>query len=108
MTINFDLTQAAAKQIKKLSEIEKASYFRISVDGGGCSGFQYKFDFDSKKRHNDVEIIAHGVKVLVDDISQEFLKDAKLDYVEELMGSFFKVNNPNATASCGCGTSFSI
>ena len=108
MTVNFDLTQAAAKQIKKLGEIEKAPYFRVSVDGGGCSGFQYKFDFDSKKQRNDVVIIAHGVKVLVDDISQEFLKDAKLDYVEELLGSFFKVNNPNATASCGCGTSFSI
>ena len=108
MTINFDLTQAAAKQIKKLNEIEEAPYFRISVDGGGCSGFQYKFDFDSKKQGNDVEIIAHDVKILVDDISQDFLKDAKLDYVEELLGSFFKITNPNATASCGCGTSFSI
>ena len=92
MTLNLNLTKSAAKQIKQLGNFEKAPYFRVSVDGGGCSGFQYKFDFDTKKRNNDIEISAYGVKILVDDI----------------LGSFFKVNNPNATASCGCGTSFSI
>ena len=108
MTLNLNLTKSAAKQIKQLGDFEKAPYFRVSVDGGGCSGFQYKFDFDNKKRDNDIEISAYGVKILVDDISQGFLHNAELDYVEELLGSFFKVNNPNATASCGCGTSFSI
>ncbi len=108
MTLNLNLTKSAAKQIKLLGDFEKAPYFRVSVDGGGCSGFQYKFDFDTEKRNNDIEISAFGVKILVDDISQGFLHDAELDYVEELLGSFFKVNNPNATASCGCGTSFSI
>ena len=78
------------------------------LDGGGCSGFQYKFDFDAEKQSDDIEIIAYGVTVLVDDMSKEFLQNAELDYVEELLGSFFKVSNPNATASCGCGTSFSV
>ena len=108
MTLNLNLTKSAAKQIKQLGDFEKAPYFRVRVDGGGCSGFQYKFDFDTKKRNNDIEISAYGVKILVDDISQGCLHGAELDYVEELLGSFFKVNNPNATASCGCGTSFSI
>ena len=108
MTINLNLTQAAAKQIKKLSEVENAPYFRVRVDGGGCSGFQYKFDFDTQKQNDDFEINTLGVKILVDDISQPFLENAELDYVEELLGSFFRINNPNATASCGCGTSFSI
>ena len=108
MTINLNLTQAAAKQIKKLSEFENAPYFRVRVDGGGCSGFQYKFDFDTQKQNDDFEINTLGVKILVDDISQPFLENAELDYVEELLGSFFRINNPNATASCGCGTSFSI
>ena len=108
MTLSLNLTEAAAKRIQHLSSVEKASYFRVRVDGGGCSGFQYKFDFDDRKQIGDIEITAHGVTVLVDDMSQEFLQNAELDYVEELLGSFFKVSNPNATASCGCGTSFSV
>ena len=108
MALLLNLTKAAAKRIKHLSLVENASYFRVRVDGGGCSGFQYKFDFDTEKQIDDIEISAHGVTVLVDDMSQEFLQNAELDYVEELLGSFFKVSNPNATASCGCGTSFSV
>ena len=108
MTLSLKLTESAAKQIKHLSSLEKASYFRVRVDGGGCSGFKYKFDFDVEKQINDVEINAYGVTVLIDDMSQEFLQNAELDYVEELLGSFFKISNPNATASCGCGTSFSV
>ena len=108
MTLSLNLTEAAAKRIQHLSSVEKASYFRVRVDGGGCSGFQYKFDFDDRKQIDDIEITAHGVTVLVDDMSQQFLQNAELDYVEELLGSFFKVSNPNATASCGCGTSFSV
>ena len=108
MTINLNLTHAAATQIKRLTESENVPYFRVRVDGGGCSGFQYKFDFETKIQSGDLEINAYGVKILVDDLSQQFLENAELDYVEELLGSFFKVSNPNATASCGCGTSFSI
>ena len=108
MTLTLNLTEAAAKRIQYLGAVEKAPYFRVQVDGGGCSGFQYKFDFDTKKQIDDIEISAHGVSVLVDEMSKEFLQNAELDYVEELLGSFFKISNPNATASCGCGTSFSI
>ncbi len=108
MAMNFNLTQAAIKQIKRLNEFENSPYFRISVDGGGCSGFQYKFDFEVEKNSDDFEISIDGINILVDDLSQGFLQNAELDYVEELLGSFFKVTNPNATASCGCGTSFSI
>jgi len=107
-TVPFSLTQAAASRISVLLEAEEKPYFRVSVDGGGCSGFQYKFDFDTQKQPEDLELRQYGVAVLVDDLSLGFLGDAQLDYVEELVGSYFKVENPNATASCGCGTSFSI
>ena len=105
---NFTITQAAANRIAVLKDIESATYFRVSVDGGGCSGFQYKFDFDNTKSDDDLSFDAHGITVLVDDMSIGFLEGAQLDYVEELIGSYFKVENPNATASCGCGTSFSV
>lgn len=105
---NFTITKAAATRIAHLQELENAPFFRVSVDGGGCSGFQYKFDFDSQQATDDLSFEAHGVTVLVDDMSLGFLEGAQLDYVEELIGAYFKVENPNATASCGCGTSFSI
>jgi len=108
MSSNLNLTIAAAKRIQMLAELENAPYFRVRVDGGGCSGFQYKFDFDNQKHGDDLEITAHGVTVLVDDMSQEFLQGAELDYVDELLGAYFKISNPNATASCGCGTSFAV
>lgn len=104
----FSLSQPATKRIAFLLEHEGKPYFRVAVDGGGCSGFQYKFDFDTEKTDADIEFSAGGVTVLVDDISIGFLGNAELDYVEELVGSYFVVNNPNATANCGCGTSFSI
>ena len=105
---NFTITKAAAARIAVLQEAENAPFFRVSVDGGGCSGFQYKFDFDDKTTSDDLTFEAHGITVLVDDMSIDFLEGAELDYVEELLGSYFKVENPNATASCGCGTSFSV
>ena len=107
-TTNFTVTQAAATRIAALQAVEKAPYFRVSVDGGGCSGFQYKFDFDNETSSDDLTLTMHGITVLVDDMSISFLEGAELDYVEELLGSYFKVENPNATASCGCGTSFSV
>ena len=108
MDTQFSITQSAATRITTLMASEDASYFRVRVDGGGCSGFQYQFDFDDTKQADDMEISAFGVRVLIDEMSLPFLENAQLDYVEELIGSFFKVENPNATASCGCGTSFSI
>ena len=107
-TTSFTITKAAAERIAVLRDAEKAPFFRVSVDGGGCSGFQYKFDFDHSSADDDLAIEMHGITVLVDDMSLGFLSGAELDYVEELLGSYFKVENPNATASCGCGTSFSI
>lgn len=104
----FSLTESAGDRIATLLESEKAAYFRISVDGGGCSGFQYKFEFDNAQRDDDVLFRQFGVDILVDDMSLGFLENAQLDYVEELVGSFFRVENPNATASCGCGTSFAV
>ena len=104
----FTITKAAAERIAILQTSENAPYFRVSVDGGGCSGFQYKFDFDNQTSDDDLTIETHGITVLVDDMSMGFLAGAELDYVQELLGSYFKVENPNATASCGCGTSFSV
>ncbi len=104
----FKITHSASLKIQRLLEEDKSPYFRVSVDGGGCSGFQYKFDIDNSKNKEDLEFLQFGVKVLVDDLSIGFLEDCELDYVEELVGSYFKVNNPNAKASCGCGTSFSV
>ena len=108
MEHHFSVTPAAAARITQLAAQESAPYFRVRVDGGGCSGFQYKFDFDSTENDDDLRFTAHGVTVLVDEMSLGFLEHAELDYVEELIGSYFKVSNPNATASCGCGTSFAV
>ena len=105
---DFSITKAAAARISDLQQIEKARYFRVRVDGGGCSGFQYIFDFDNESEADDKQFEAYGISVLVDEMSLSFLEGAQLDFVEELLGSYFKVENPNATASCGCGTSFSI
>ena len=104
----FSLTPSAGARIATLLTSEAAPYFRVRVDGGGCSGFQYKFDFYHNRTDDDILFSQHGVEILVDDMSLGFLENAQLDYVEELVGSFFRVVNPNATASCGCGTSFSV
>tara|TARA_B100001121_G_scaffold262663_1_gene243120 strand:- start:244 stop:585 length:342 start_codon:yes stop_codon:yes gene_type:complete len=104
----FSLTKSAAERIAQLLQTEIGPYFRVQVNGGGCSGFQYKFDFESKKQEDDLELNQYGVTVLIDEMSMPFLEQAQLDYKEELIGSYFAVENPNATANCGCGTSFSI
>ena len=106
---SFNITQEAAERIKTLLENEKVnSFFRISVLGGGCSGFQYDFSFTNKKNEDDVVYDEYQVKYLIDQTSIEFIDGGKLDYVNELAGSYFKIENPNSTANCGCGTSFSI
>ena len=78
------------------------------VQGGGCSGFQYGFTFDSDKNEDDFEIEAGQTQVLVDSMSMQYVQGATIDYVEDLMGAQFKINNPNASGSCGCGSSFSV
>lgn len=81
---------------------------RVSVEGGGCSGFQYKFDMERQQAPDDVVIAREKAVVLIDPVSVGFLQGAEIDFVDDLIGQAFRINNPNATASCGCGTSFSL
>lgn len=107
----FGLSESAASRIRALLEQEEngaAKFMRVAVTGGGCSGFQYVFDFDDTRNDDDITFEAHGATVVVDETSLELLKGGQLDYVEELIGSYFQVVNPNASSSCGCGTSFAI
>ena len=103
------LTQTAADRIKAiLAKQSDATMLRVSVDGGGCSGFSYKFDFETAANADDLIVERDGAKVAVDEMSLEFLDGSEIDFSTDLIGAAFKINNPNATASCGCGTSFSI
>ena len=105
----FNITKQAADKIKVLLKNEAIdSFFRISVLGGGCSGFQYDFSFTNKKNSDDDLYTEYQINYLIDQSSIEFINGGKLDYVDELAGSYFKIDNPNSTANCGCGTSFSI
>ena len=100
--------KAAEKVLTFLKEAaEKPEYLRIYVQGGGCSGLSYGMSFEQKAEEDDVVLEENGVKVLVDSYSQEYLKGANVDYIESLMGAGFKINNPNVTKSCSCGSSFS-
>lgn len=104
------LTASAARRIKTLATAEgnPGLLMRVSVSGGGCSGFQYGFTFDSVVNDDDHVYERDGARMVVDDTSLDLLAGAELDYVEELVGSYFKVSNPNASSSCGCGQSFSL
>ena len=88
--------------------LKNLNYFRITVLGGGCAGFQYKFDFSDKPNDDDLIFNYKNADVLIDKTSIELIKGSKIDYVNELIGSSFKISNPLASSSCGCGTSFSI
>ncbi|HEX2114704.1 MAG TPA: iron-sulfur cluster insertion protein ErpA [Alphaproteobacteria bacterium] len=105
-----ELTDSAARQIAKiLSEDEyKGMMLRVSVSGGGCSGFQYGFAFDDTKHDNDLVIQRDGATVLIDEVSLDLLNGAKIDYVEDLIGASFAIKNPQAKSSCGCGNSFAV
>ena len=103
------LSQSAAERIKALAESEgRPVMLRVAVDGGGCSGFQYQFDLVETPEPDDLKIERDGAAALVDVISLALLKGSEIDYVDELAGAQFRINNPNAKSSCGCGTSFSI
>ena len=105
----FGLSESAAKRIRiMLSGEPDGSFFRVAVNGGGCSGFQYEFSIDNVRSEDDLEFNSHGVGVVIDEMSLELVDQAELDFVQDLMGAYFAVSNPNATASCGCGTSFSV
>jgi iron-sulfur cluster insertion protein len=104
------ISAKAALRIATLvtNEGDPALMFRIAVSGGGCSGFQYGFSLDDQRRDDDRLFETGGIKVVVDEVSLELIRGAELDYVDDLIGAYFAVKNPNATATCGCGTSFSV
>jgi iron-sulfur cluster assembly accessory protein len=106
----FDFTDAAAARIAKITVGEpEGSKFRVAIKGGGCSGFQYVFDFDAAPPSDtDTVIKKNGATVIIDDISLSMLAGSVLDYVETLGSAGFEIKNPNATAGCGCGSSFSV
>lgn len=106
----FAVTDAAARRVAELiaAEGKPDMKLRVQVLGGGCSGFQYDFRFDSDVAEDDLVIEKGGVSVLVDSVSIDYLAGSEFDFVEDMIGSSFQVRNPNATASCGCGTSFSV
>ena len=106
-TLRISITEKAAEKVKVALEKQevKDSALRLYVSGGGCSGFQYGLAFD-KKNDDDTMIESHGVKVIVDQESAKYLEGSEIDYEESVMGEGFKVNNPNATETCGCGHSF--
>ncbi len=104
------VTDSAARRIAHLIEQEGGGglFLRIAVSGGGCSGFQYGFTFDDEIRADDRVFERNGVRVVVDDTSLDLLAGAEIDFVEDLIGASFKIQNPNASSSCGCGSSFSV
>ena len=102
-------TNAAARVAAIARKQGKAgARLRVAVDGGGCAGFQYRFALADMPEPDDIEVVTDGVGLLVDSVSLPFLEGATVDYVENLGGAAFKVTNPNASSSCGCGTSFSV
>ena len=103
------MTHSAARRVKAVVAGEAGGAFvRVTVLGGGCSGFQYKFSIDGAENGDDLRVERDGAVILVDDMSANLLQGSEIDFYEGLEGSMFTVTNPNATASCGCGTSFSI
>ncbi len=103
------LTERAARRIKEIMAGEpEGSALRISVEGGGCSGFQYAFEIDRTRQDDDLVVERDGARVLVDPVSVQYMSGSTIDFVDDLIGQSFKVQNPQATMSCGCGTSFSI
>ena len=103
------ITETAAAKIRELMAEESGedvSVLRVAIEGGGCSGFQYALGFDRGPQDGDNEIEMHGVTVVVDPFSAPYLTGSEIDYVDTLMGAGFTVNNPNAVAACGCGSSF--
>src|SRR5437660_2094184 len=106
---DVSVSARAARRIGEILKAEPAgTMLRVSVEGGGCSGFQYKFDVERAKAADDLAITCDGATVLIDQVSLAYLAGSEIDFVDDLIGSSFRINNPLATASCGCGTSFSI
>lgn len=102
------VTDRAARRIKEIIGPDTDKSLRVSVSGGGCSGFQYGFDLDATRGDDDLVIEKDGAAVVIDSVSLVYMQGSEIDFVDDLIGASFRVRNPNATAACGCGTSFSI
>jgi len=110
MSETLTISDNAAKRISALvaAEDKPDMRLRVSVSGGGCSGFQYGFSLDDRKNDDDLVFTKGGIEIITDETSLEFLKGSELDYVEEMIGSYFAMKNPNASSTCGCGSSFAV
>ena len=109
MIKEIKFTDNAIKQINYLlSSKDEGSFFRIAIKGGGCSGFSYSFSIDDTATVDDKQFTRNDIIVLVDELSLQYMDGAEIDWVDDLIGASFKINNPVATSSCGCGTSFSV
>ncbi|MDP2411754.1 MAG: iron-sulfur cluster insertion protein ErpA [Pseudolabrys sp.] len=109
MTESVTVSDRAVRRIGEILKGEPdGTMLRVSVEGGGCSGFQYKFDMDKAKGSDDIVIARDGAVVLIDPVSVNYMAGSEIDFVEDLIGASFKIKNPKATASCGCGTSFTL
>lgn len=107
--IDLTLSENAARRIRAIAETEgRPLMLRVAVDGGGCSGFQYRFDLVDTVEDDDLKVERDDAVALVDVVSMALLKGSEIDFVDELAGAEFRVRNPNAKSSCGCGVSFSI
>ena len=107
-SMSLSLSPSAAKRVAAIAERQgKPAVLRLSVDGGGCAGFSYKFDL-GKIEADDAQAVAEGVTLVVDPVSFDLLDGSEVDYIEDLGGASFKVTNPNAASGCGCGSSFSV
>ena len=108
-TENITLTDAAARRIEKiLSKDSAKTALRVSVEGGGCSGFSYKFDLVDAGLDDDLVLEKGDARVLIDSMSLVYMEGSEIDFVDNLMGQSFQIKNPNAVANCGCGTSFAV
>ena len=108
-SLGVTLSDSAVRRIAKLRRMENTdAHVRVQVNGGGCSGFSYQFRFDPRVNDDDVVIERDGVSVVIDEMSLAFIAGSEIDYVDDLTASAFRISNPNATASCGCGNSFAV
>ena len=108
-TESVTVSERAARRIGEILKQEpQGTMLRVSVEGGGCSGFQYKFDMERTQAEDDTLIRRDSAAVLIDSVSLNYLAGSEIDFVDDLIGASFRINNPQAKASCGCGTSFSL
>ncbi|HME29953.1 MAG TPA: iron-sulfur cluster assembly accessory protein [Pseudolabrys sp.] len=109
MGASITVSERAARRIGDILKGEpRGTMLRVSIEGGGCSGFQYKFDMDRTRAADDLVISRDGAVILIDPVSVNHMAGSEIDFVDDLIGASFKVNNPQAKASCGCGTSFAL